>query len=102
MTNSARLALRPPVLTIDNYAAHMAGRQTIRQIEKKGKGHEPVDQYDWIVLPAADVPINIGGKLKAAGRSKVGSRMEQVIGDAEEAGMRCAAANASIVVCSRG
>jgi len=90
-----------PVLTIANYAAHMAGRQTIRQIEKKGKGYEPIDQYDWIVLPAADVPINIGGKLKAAGRSKVGSRMEQVIGDAEASGMRCSEANASIVICSR-
>jgi len=87
------------VLTIANYAAHMAGRQTVKQIEKPGYG--AVDQYDWIVLPAADIPINIAGKLKRVDRSKLGPQVARVRREAEAAQMPCRPANASIVICSR-
>jgi hypothetical protein len=76
------------VLTIANYAAHMAGRQTVKQI-------------DWIVLPAADIPINIAGKLKRVDRSKLGPQVARVRREAEAAQMPCRPANASIVICSR-
>jgi hypothetical protein len=87
------------VLTIANYAAHMAGRQTVKQIEKPGYG--AVDQYDWIVLPAADIPINIAGKLKRVDRSKLGPQVAHGRREAKAAQMSCRPANASIVICSR-
>ena len=87
------------VLTIANYAAHMAGRQMVKQIEKPGYG--AVDQYDWIVLPAPDIPINIAGKLKRVDRTKLGPNVARVRREAEAAQMNCRSANASIVLCSR-
>ena len=48
------------VLAMSNYVPHMAGRLTIRQIDRD---YGPIDQYEWIVLPADEVPIDIGGKL---------------------------------------
>ena len=98
----AKTVIQPndSVLTISNYAAHMAGREAINQIEKKG--FKPADQYDWILFPAPEVPINIGGRLRPAGKTKIGPTLQRVIGEAETAGMRCEAANASIVICSRG
>ena len=76
------------VLTIANYAAHMAGRQTVKQI-------------DWIVLPAADIPINIAGKLKRVDRSKLGPQVAHGRRESKAAQMSCRPANASIVICSR-
>jgi hypothetical protein len=87
------------VLTIANYAAHMAGRQMVKQIEKPGYG--AVDQYDWIVLPAPNIPINIAGKLKRVDRSKLGPHVARVRREAEATQMPCRPANASIVICSR-
>ena len=87
------------VLTIANYAAHIAGRQMVKQIEKPGYG--AVDQYDWIVLPAPNIPINIAGKLKRVDRSKLGPQVARVRREAEAAQMPCRPANASIVICSR-
>ena len=87
------------VLTIANYAAHMAGRQTVKQIEKPGYGS--VDQYDWIVLPAPNIPINIAGKLKRVDRTKLGPEVARVRRAAEAAQMPCRPANASIVICAK-
>ena len=86
------------VLAMRNYVSHMAGRLTIRQIEYD---YGPIDQYEWIVLPAPNVPIEVGGKLIAAGHSRVGARLRDVINEAEVNGMQCNEANSSIVVCSR-
>jgi len=80
------------VLTIANYAAHMAGRQMVKQIEKPGYGAQ--DQYDWIVLPAPNIPINIAGKLKQVDRSKLGTKVEHVRSEAEAAQMPCRPVNA--------
>jgi hypothetical protein len=87
------------VLTIANYAAHLAGRQQIEQLEKPGYG--AVDQYDWIVLPAPDIPINIGGKLKRVDRSKIAGTVARIRRQAEESGMTCQSANRSIVLCAK-
>ena len=97
----AKAVIQPndSVLTISNYAAHMAGRESINQIEKKG--FKPADQYDWVIFPASEVPINIGGRLRPAGKTKIGPTMDRVISEAEAAQMRCRPANASIVICSR-
>ena len=86
------------VLAMRNYVPHMAGRLTIRQIEYD---YGPIDQYEWIVLPAPNVPIEAGGKLIAAGRSWLGARIDKVTKEAEASGMQCNKANSSIVVCSR-
>ena len=86
------------VLAMRNYVSHMAGRLTIRQIEHE---YGPIDQYEWIVLPAPNVPIEAGGKLIAAGHSRVGARINHVITAAEANGMQCNKANSSIIVCSR-
>ena len=86
------------VLAMRNYVPHMAGRLTIRQIEYD---YGPIEQYEWIVLPAPNVPIEVGGKLIAAGRSRVGARIDKVTKEAEASGMQCNKANSSIVVCSR-
>ena len=48
------------VLAMRNYVPHMVGLLTIRQIERD---YGPIDQYEWIVLPADEVPIDIGGTL---------------------------------------
>ena len=60
-----------------------------------------MDQYDWIVLPAPDIPINIAGKLKRVDRSKLGTQVAHVRREAEAVQMPCRPANASIVICSR-
>jgi hypothetical protein len=73
--------------------------QVAKQIEKPGSG--AVDQYDWIVLPAADIPINIAGKLKRVDRSKLGPQVAHGRREAKAAQMPCRPANASIVICSR-
>ena len=86
------------VLTMDKYVPHMAGRLTIRPIEY---GYGPIDQYEWIVLPAPNVPIVDRGKLVAAGRSRWGARIDKVTNEARANGMQCNKANSSIVVCSR-
>ena len=86
------------VLAMRNYVSHMAGRLTIRQIEYD---YGPIDQYEWIVLPTPNVPIEAGGKLIAAGRSWLGARIDKVTKEAEANGMQCNKANSSIVVCSR-
>jgi uncharacterized membrane protein len=86
------------VLAMRNYVPHMAGRLTIRQIERD---YGPIDQYEWIVLPADHVPLVIGGKLIPAGRSRLGARIKHVISEAEANGMQCNKANSSIIVCSR-
>lgn len=87
------------VLTITNYAAHLAGRQQVKQLEKPGYG--AVDQYDWIVLPAPDIPINIGGKLKRVDQSKIAGTVARIRLQAEESGMTCQSANRSIVLCAK-
>ena len=86
------------VLAMRNYVPHLAGRLTIRQIERD---YGPIDQYEWVVLPAPNVPIEVGGKLIAAGHSRVGARIDKVTKEAEANGMQCNKANSSIVVCSR-
>ena len=86
------------VLAMRNYVPHMAGRQTIRQIERD---YGPIDQYEWIVLPADEVPIDIGGKLIPAGRSRIGTTIKEVTTKAEASGMECNKTNSSIVICSR-
>ena len=86
------------VLAMRNYVPHMAGRLTIRQIEQD---YGPIDQYEWIVLPADEVPIDTGGKLIPAARSWVGPRIKYVTDEAEANGMQCNKANSSIIVCSR-
>ncbi|MBM5828370.1 MAG: hypothetical protein FJ050_10055, partial [Cyanobacteria bacterium M_surface_7_m2_040] len=65
-------------------------------------GYGTVNQYDWIVLPAPEIPINIGGKLRPVRRSKIGGTVAQIRREAEAAGMDCRAANPSIVLCSKG
>ena len=86
------------VLAMRNYVSHMAGRLTIRPIESD---YGPIDQYEWIVLPAPNVPIEVGGKLIAAGRRRSGVRIKHVASEAEANGMQCNKANSSIVICSR-
>jgi hypothetical protein len=60
-----------------------------------------VDQYDWIVLPAPNIPINIAGKLKRVDRTKLGPEVARVRRAAEAAQMPCRPANASIVICAK-
>ena len=86
------------VLAMRNYVPHMAGRLTIRQIERD---YGPIDQYEWIVLPAPNVPIEAGGKLIPVSRSRVGPLIKHVTSEAEANGMHCIKANSSIIVCSR-
>ena len=87
-----------PVLAMRNYVSHMAGRLTIGQIEGD---YGPIEQYDWIVLPADDVKIEVGGKLIAAGRSRIGTQIKKTTTKAEASGMECNKTNSSIIICSR-
>ena len=92
------IADEAPVLAMRNYVSHMVGRLTIGQIEGD---YGPIEQYDWIVLPAEDVKIEVGGKLIAAGRSRIGTQIKKTTTKAEASGMECNKTNSSIIICSR-
>ena len=85
------------VLTTSNYAVHLAGRETISQIEKDG--YEQNWPFEVIVLPSEKALINVRGRLREVGQTKIGRKMSEVIEMANEAGMNCDQPNSYIRFC---
>ena len=85
------------VLTTSNYAVHLAGRETISQIEKDG--YEQNWPFEVIVLPSEKALINVRGRLREVGQTKIGRKMSEVIEMAKEAGMNCDQLNGYIRLC---
>ena len=85
------------VLTISNYAVHLAGREAIAQIEKDG--YEQNWPFEVIVLPSEKALINVRGRLREVGQTKIGQKMSDVVEMAKEAGMHCDQPNSYIRLC---
>ena len=85
------------VLTTSNYAVHLAGREAIAQIEKDG--YEQNWPFEVIVLPSEKALINVRGRLREVGQTKIGQKMSEVIEMAKEAGMNCDQPNSYIRLC---
>ena len=78
---------------------HLAGRLKIEQIEKEGFGHP--NDFDILLLPGDSNWIEVKGKLRRVGTTALGQDMEDLIAEAEGAGMRCNRPNAHIRICEQ-
>ena len=87
------------VLASSNYVVHLAGRERISQIEKDD--YREKWPFDVIIFPSEEALINVRGKLREVGKTKVGRKMNQVLKSAKAAGMNCNQVNDYIRLCRR-
>ena len=85
------------VLTTANYAVHLAGRENIFQIEKDY--YEENGPFEVIVLPSESALINVRGRLREVGQTKIGLEMRKVVEAANNSGMSCDQPNRYIRLC---
>lgn len=87
------------VLASSNYVVHLAGRERISQIEKDDyQGKWP---FDVIIFPSEEALINVRGRLREVGKTKVGRKMNQVLKSAKATGMNCNQVNDYIRLCRK-
>ena len=87
------------VLASSNYVVHLAGRERISQIEKDDyQGKWP---FDVIIFPSDEALINVRGRLREVGKTKVGRKMNQVLKSAKATGMNCNQVNDYIRLCRK-
>jgi uncharacterized membrane protein len=87
------------VLASSNYVVHLAGREQISQIEKDD--YQEKWPFDVIIFPSEEALINVRGRLREVGKTKVGRKMNQVLKSAKAAGMNCNQVNDYIRLCRR-
>jgi uncharacterized membrane protein len=85
------------VLTTANYAVHLAGRENIFQIEKEG--YEKDGPFEVIILPSESAFINVKGRLREVGQTRIGLEMWKVVEAANKSGMSCDQPNSYIRLC---
>jgi hypothetical protein len=85
------------VLTTANYAVHLAGRENIFQIEKDY--YEENGPFEVIVLPSESALINVRGRLREVGQTKIGLEMREIVEAANNSGMSCDQPNRYIRLC---
>ena len=85
------------VLTTANYAVHLAGRENIFQIEKDY--YEKNGPFEVIVLPSESALINVRGRLREVGQTKIGLEMSEIVEAANKSGMSCDQPNRYIRLC---
>jgi uncharacterized membrane protein len=85
------------VLTTANYAVHLAGRENIYQIEKDG--YEKSWPFEVIVLPSETALIDLKGRLREVGQTKIGLKIREIVEAANESGMHCDQPNRYIRLC---
>ena len=85
------------VLTTANYAVHLAGRENIFQIEKDY--YEKNGPFEVIVLPSESALINVRGRLREVGQTKIGLEMREIVEAANKSGMSCDQPNRYIRLC---
>ena len=88
------------VLASSNYVVHLAGRERISQIEKDD--YKEKWPFDVILFPSEKAFINVRGRLREVGKTKVGRRMNQAVKRAKDAGMSCNQVNDYIRLCRKG
>ena len=87
------------VLASSNYVVHLAGRERISQIEKDD--YQEKWPFDVIIFPSEEALINVRGRLREVGKTKIGRKMNQVLKSAKAAGMNCNQVNDYIRLCRR-
>jgi uncharacterized membrane protein len=87
------------VLASSNYVVHLAGREQISQIEKDD--YQEKWPFDVIIFPSEEALINVRGRLREVGKTKIGRKMNQVLKSATAAGMNCNQVNDYIRLCRR-
>jgi uncharacterized membrane protein len=87
------------VLASSNYVVHLAGREQISQIEKDD--YQEKWPFDVIIFPSEEAFINVRGRLREVGKTKVGRKMNQVLKSAKAAGMNCNQVNDYIRLCRK-
>ena len=87
------------VLASSNYVVHLAGREQISQIEKDD--YQEKWPFDVIIFPSEEALINVRGRLREVGKTKIGRKMNQVLKSAKAAGMNCNQVNDYIRLCRR-
>ena len=93
----SEISSQESVLTTSNYAVHLAGREKISQIEKDGyKQNWP---FQVIVLPSENSLINVKGRLRAVGETRIGRKMSEIVDEAKISGMNCDQPNRYIRLC---
>ena len=85
------------VLASSNYVVHLAGRERISQIEKDD--YQQKWPFDVILLPSDNALINVRGRLREVGKTKIGRKMRQIIEAAKLSGMSCEQPNSYIRMC---
>ena len=85
------------VLATSNYVVHLAGREHISQIEKND--YQQKWPFDVILLPSENALINVRGRLREVGTTKIGGKMTQIIEAAKLSGMNCDQPNSYIRLC---
>ena len=85
------------VLASSNYVVHLAGRERISQIEKEDYLRKW--PFDVILFPSENALINVRGRLREVGKTKVGRKMNQIVKRAESEGMNCEQPNRYIRLC---
>ena len=85
------------VLASSNYVVHLAGREHISQIEKDD--YQQKWPFDVILLPSENALINVSGRLREVGKTKIGGKMRQTIEAAKLSGMNCDQPNSYIRLC---
>jgi uncharacterized membrane protein len=88
------------VLASSNYVVHLAGREHISQIEKDD--YQQKWPFDVILFPSETALINVRGRLREVGKTKVGRRMNQALERANATGMNCNQVNDYIRLCRKG
>ena len=88
------------VLTVSNYAVHLAGRDKIEQIEKNK--FETFSPFDVIILPSMNAKTNYAsGKLRLVKDSSLGEMVSDVLKGAESDGFKCSDNVEYVVTCRR-
>ncbi len=95
----ANIPSKSSILTTKNYAAHLANRQSVVNIETNS--YVPLDQYDYIILPSRNNLEDVSGKLKLVKDTKSDDKMNAIIEEASSLGMQCISANKYIRLCSK-
>jgi len=85
------------VLASSNYVVHLAGRERISQIEKDD--YQQKWPFDVIIFPSEKALINVRGRLREVGKTKVGRKMSRILEEAKASGMNCDQPNSYIRLC---
>jgi len=95
---SEEIGDRESVLTVSNYAVHLADRDEIEQIERNK--FKTFSSFDVIILPAGSAKTNYAsGRLRLVKDSKLGKIVSGVLKGAESDGFKCSKFAKYVITC---